>query len=156
MTLQSQRRWWRWWLLPLAVGLLLLGQLPLPGLLWRQLGSRALLRAIFLGPAEVAIEPGRPLIPPLDPAGLTRAERWLQQANGRLDTRRTLGWLALAGDDLPAAQQRLQARLADVPTDRLALYWLGETYLRQGQTEAAVRAWLSAGMVYSRSFRISR
>jgi tetratricopeptide (TPR) repeat protein len=62
-----------------------------------------------------------------------------------LNTYRTLGAVELATGDLNSAQQWLRRRLETAPRDALARFYLGTTYLRLGDTQAAIEQWETAG-----------
>jgi tetratricopeptide (TPR) repeat protein len=129
--------------LPLAVLLLILWQIPLVSVIQRQAGTRALLEAIFRH-GVTAAGPGRPVIAQLEPAAVQVAVEQLKQAQPQADTSRTLGLIALGTNDLSGAELWLKQRLARKPTDELAHYWLGETYLHLGDMPAAIEQWLAA------------
>ena len=143
LTSSRRSRTWLPWLVPVLILLLVVWQIPLSSLVQRQVGTRAFVQLIFQQ-GVTAAGPGRPVLARLDPNTVQGAVGPLRQAQTQLDSNRTLGLIALTTHDLAGAEERLQRRLAVEPADALAQFWLGETYLRLGETATAVEQWVAA------------
>ena len=130
-------------LIPVLILLLVLWQIPLLSFVQQQVGTRTLLQLIFRH-GLMAAGPGRPALARLDPGQVQTAAAPLGQAQSQLDTNRTLGLIALTSNDLTGAKERLQRRLVAKPSDELAHFWLGETYLRLGNRSAGIEQWVAA------------
>ena len=130
--------------LPLVALLLLLWQIPWGSLAYRQIGMRAFLQVAFQNESRAA-NPRWPAFIEIDAKALQTVPRYLQQANLQLNTDRTLGVIALAANDLAEAQQRLLRQLELAPNDVIAHFFLGEAYLRLGDTQTGIEQWEAAG-----------
>jgi len=131
-------------LLPLVALLLLLWQIPWVSIAYRQIGTRAFLQMAFQN-ESLAANPRWPTFIEIDPEALKTAPWYLRQTNGQLNTDRTLGVIALAANDLAEAQQRLLRQLELAPHDVIAHFFLGEVYLRLGDTQTGIEQWEAAG-----------
>jgi tetratricopeptide (TPR) repeat protein len=131
------------WLLPVVALLLLMWQIPWSDLAYRQVGLRAFLQVIFQNESQ-AENPRWPAFIEVEPNILKWVPRSVQQANSQLNTERALGIVALAANDLPEAQQQLLRRLEVAPNDVIAHFFLGEVYLRLGDTLAGIEHWEAA------------
>ena len=132
------------WLLPLVALLLVLWQIPWVSIAYRQVGTRAFLQAAFQN-ESLAVNPRWPTFIEIDAKALKTAPWYLRQTNGQLNTERTLGVIALAANDLAEAQQRLLRQLELAPNDVIAHFFLGEAYLRLGDTQTGIEQWEAAG-----------
>ncbi|MBI1877583.1 MAG: tetratricopeptide repeat protein [Chloroflexi bacterium] len=132
------------WLLLLVAFLLLLWQIPWGSIAYRQVGVRAFLQVAFRN-ESLAANPRWPAFIEIDAKALKAVPQYLQQANLQLNTDRTLGVIALAANDLAEAQQRLLRRLELAPNDVIAHFFLGEAYLRRGETLTGIEHWEAAG-----------
>lgn len=132
------------WLLPLVALLLLLWQIPWISLIYRQVGIRAFLQAVSLN-TSLAVNPRWPAFIEMNAETPAVAPWYLKQANSQLNTDRTLGVVALATNDLTEAQRRLLSRLEVAPDDVIAHFFLGETYFRLKNPQAAIEQWEVAG-----------
>lgn len=135
---------WRLRLLPLVALLLSLWQIPWLNLAHRQAGARSFLQVAAQNGA-LSTKPGWPATVQIKAEALASAVTHLHQADSRLDTERLLGVVALASNDLASAQQWLLHRLETASDDVIARYYLGEIYLRLGDTNAAIEQWTAAG-----------
>lgn len=134
------------WLLPLLTLLLAGAQWAGSGVGPRQAGLRLLLQAVW----AVGALPAGPESPPLTPAQretLQAAARQLSQAGPTGETERALGRAALAGGQFEEAEQHLLNRLAQLPNDKIAHFFLGQLYLDQQQWPAGIKEWTAAGAV---------
>jgi tetratricopeptide (TPR) repeat protein len=132
------------WLLPVVALLLLLWQIPWSGLAYRQVGLRSFLQVIFQN-ESLAVNPRWPAFIEVDPNLLKPIPGSMEQVNSQLNTERALGIIALAANDLAEARQQLLRRLEVAPNDVIAHFFLGETYLRLGDTLAGIEQWEAAG-----------
>jgi tetratricopeptide (TPR) repeat protein len=135
---------WRLQLLPFVALLLILWQIPWVSLAHRQAGARSFLRVASQNGA-LSTRPGWPASVHIEAEALESAVMHLHQADSRFDTDRILGVIALATNDLAGAQQRLVNRLETAPADVIARFYLGEIYLRLGDTNAVIEQWTAAG-----------
>ncbi|MCL4294652.1 MAG: tetratricopeptide repeat protein [Anaerolineae bacterium] len=131
------------WLLPGLALLLFMGQAPLVSLVQRQVGLRTFLGATYASEA-VPVEERSAELTAAQVEAFQAAAWQLQQAGDQVDTDRVLGRVALAANRLGEAEQHLLRRLTAAPGDEIARYFLGETYLRQGKTPAAIAQWAIA------------
>jgi tetratricopeptide (TPR) repeat protein len=119
-----------------------LWQVPLWGLVQRQIGTRALLRPVFQAGVSTAGS-GRPVTAQLDHAEVKAAISSLERAQTQVNTHRTRGLVALFTADLDEARQQFQQQLVAEPADDLAYFWLGETYLRLNDIPAGMAQWVA-------------
>jgi tetratricopeptide (TPR) repeat protein len=145
----KQRRAWFPCLLLLAALLLSLWQAPLSRVAHRQAGTREFLS---LALHNQPLSAGSRLLATMDASDLESAASQLRRTNiegatryTALNSYRTLGVVDLAADNPAGAQSWLARRLAIAPTDLLAHFYLGEAYLRLGDTQAAIKEWEMAG-----------
>jgi tetratricopeptide (TPR) repeat protein len=148
MTARSIRRRVPWLLLTVSL-LLVVWSVPWNSIVHRQVGTRAFLQMV-LRDTPLADHAGRAVSPAS--GGREAVLSQLSQSDGKpgiyerdLDAYRTLGVVALAANNPAQAQQWLIQRLEVAPTDVVARYFLGEAYLRMGDTQAAIREWQAAG-----------
>lgn len=132
------------WLLPLVALLLVLWQIPWGSIAYRQVGTRAFLQAAFQN-ESLAANPRWPAFIEIDAKALKSIPWYLQHANDQLNTDRALGVIALAANDLAEARQRLLRQLEIAPNDVMAHFFLGEVYLRLGDTQTGIEQWEAAG-----------
>jgi tetratricopeptide (TPR) repeat protein len=142
------------WLLPLAALALILWQIPLVDMAHRQAGTRAFLQMVFQSNPSLTDYQWSVFVDP-DAEALESVTSHLKQANRELDTERLLGLVALATDKPADAQGWLQRRLETAPEDVIARFFLGEAYLRLGNTSAAIEQWEAAG-TYRRLMELAR
>jgi tetratricopeptide (TPR) repeat protein len=105
---------------------------------------RAFLQTAFQNESQAA-NPRWPTFIEIDPEALKTVPGYLRQINGQLNTERTLGVIALAANDLAEAEQRLRRQLELAPNDVIAHFFLGEAYLRLGDTQTGIEQWEAAG-----------
>jgi tetratricopeptide (TPR) repeat protein len=132
------------WLLPLAALALILWQIPLVDMAHRQAGTRAFLQMVFQSNPSLTDYQWSVFVDP-DAEALESVTSHLKQANRVLDAERLLAVVALATNNPADAQGWLQRRLETAPEDVIARFFLGETYLRLGNTPAAIEQWEAAG-----------
>jgi tetratricopeptide (TPR) repeat protein len=131
----NQKAPWFLWLLLSASFLIALLEIPVASMVHSQLGMRAFLRAAFRSepPSSSAVSHFR------------KVNNRPDSQPGLPNSYRMLGLAALAADNPAVARGWLLRRLETAPEDFIARFWLGETYLRIGDTQAAIREWQAAG-----------
>ncbi|HXW00021.1 MAG TPA: tetratricopeptide repeat protein, partial [Anaerolineae bacterium] len=132
------------WLLPVVALLLLLWQIPWSGLTYRQVGLRSFLQVVFQN-ESLTVNPRWPAFIEIEPNLLKTIPGSMEQVNSQLNRERALGIIALAANDLAEARQQLLRRLEVAPNDVIAHFFLGEAYLRLGDTLAGIEHWEAAG-----------
>lgn len=139
------------WGLLFAALLLMLGQVPLVTMAHREAGTRAFLQAVCQSDPLSGISGWRVTVD-ADVEALELARQYLREVNSdlgvqqsRWNTYRTLGLIELVSNNTPGAQWFFLRRLETVPDDAFTRFFLGETYLRGGDTYAAIAQWKAAG-----------